>query len=280
MARTSRGCARRRRSPWPQRAGGASTAPSTTPTLTLRQAAQRRGVGRRRRQRLGQRRHVPRPAHDRDASWPVGDRPAHDLAHVRLALAPRAASERPARRGPRPSPRPRTSNAGGPSPRCSMTSSHQRSGSGSPAAAASAASGSPRLAVGDRPTRRRRRRAGERRCSGRSIARTGTPCRCAHVNACHSGLNSANGRNAAALRPVEHVAEQGDRRDADPESPTQAQRRLAVGRQLDEHDVGSQRVERAQHRPRRPGPVVADRRAACTVGGHRAAHQSSSRQAS
>ena len=56
------------------------------PDLHPRQAAQRLGVDRGRRERFGQRGHVPRAAHHGDPFVPVGDRPADHLAHVRLAL--------------------------------------------------------------------------------------------------------------------------------------------------------------------------------------------------
>ncbi len=56
------------------------------PTFTLGNPRRMLCIGRRRRKRLGQCRHVPRAAHDRDSLMPVGDRPPQRLAHVRLAL--------------------------------------------------------------------------------------------------------------------------------------------------------------------------------------------------
>ena len=84
-----------------------------------------------------------------------------------------------------------TVNGSAPPRRDSITSSHQRSGSSYPPASASVANGSIDT---DRPP-------AEPNCcaAGRSQNRTGTPAASPYLIACHSGLNTANGQNAARV---------------------------------------------------------------------------------
>ena len=198
---------------------------------------------------------MPRAAHDGRRRPPPASADRMRPAHVGLAQRRRASGVTvPARTAAIASPT--ASNTGSPSPRCSTRSSHQRSGSGSPAAAASAASGSgggSPAAGGDGAGSPRARTT----ASGRSMASTATPCSAAHAHRLPLRAELGERGEHGPLRAVDDVAEQGDRRDqpgvADP-----AERRAGVGRRLDEHDVGAERVERPAHRARRARPVVAD----------------------
>ena len=153
-----------------------------------------------------QRRHMPGATDDRDPLEALFDCLAQRRAACRPRAAPRARSP-PRHAATRVIASAITVNGSAPSRRCSITSSHQRSGSSYPPAAASVASGS-----ADNP-----RRPPAPSC------RTGTPPadrRTAPVRrppardriACHSGLNTANGQNAALRRVVDRVGQQRDRR--------------------------------------------------------------------
>ena len=216
--------------------------------------AQRRRIGRRRGRRRVERRNVPGPAHH-------GDRAA---ARRGRRGSPAACAPRVERRAAGVAPSPRTaaiasataSNAGPPSPRCSTTSSHHRSGSGSPAASASARSGSAAssstgIVVGQR-------RVAAERPAHRHVdrhRRDAVPERPADRLPLGAELGE---RPERGLRHVgRDVAEQRHRRH-EPVVGDPAQQRLGVGRQLDEHRVGPDLVERREHRPRRPRPVMPD----------------------
>ena len=104
------------------------------------------------------------------------------------------------------------SNAAGPSPRCSMTSSHQRSGSGSPAAAARSRSGSGGVCSPTSSSSLAVRRRRSVTASGRSMARTSTPCSFAHRDRLPLGAEHAERREHRARRIGDRVAEQRHRR--------------------------------------------------------------------
>ena len=203
-----------------------------TPTFTRGRPRKVSASASGRRQRLGQRRHVPRPAHDRDALVPIGDRTSQAPGACELHVAPRAASQPHARRGPRSSPRRRTRTPVG--RRHDARSRRPTTAPGRVAGGCSQrgqriADGCRRVRADAIATRRRHRPANEC-CSGRSIARTGTPRVVGPSERLPLRAELGERQEGGALRTIDHIAEQRHRRNevlvAHP-----PQCLLAVGRQ-------------------------------------------------
>ena len=235
-------------------AAGASTAPrSRRPSPSGGRGAAAASRGRRggRRVEGGD---VPRPADD-GRNGPAGEGRSDGPAHVGLARRRRARGS-PCRPGPRPSPRRRR-----------RTPARRRRGArrGPPTSARGRAHRLPpparradRVAAGRPPAATEPESSKARTtASGRSMASTGTPCSTAHAHRLPLRAELGERGEHGPLRAGRRRSRAGRRGDqpgvADP-----AEGRAGVGGRLDEHDVGTELVERAAHRACRAGAVVAD----------------------